>query len=331
MAHMERFFQRPDKIQKPLYVITTVFNSVRFRSRWKLYEDFVRMCENTGAIVYTVEVAFGEREFVVTQSGNPYHTQLRTFHELWLKENAINIGVSRLPLDWSYVAWIDADIQFARSDWADETIHKLQHYPVVQMWSDCYDLDKSHKLLHRSRSFADCYVHGLPTKVSPRMSNQYVMKGPRDVFFPHPGYAWAARREAWDAFGGLMDWVVLGSADSYMAHALLGQVDWMFAPKFHLRYKQLAQQWQERTEITQWAERPICKNLGVVEGLITHYWHGDKAKRKYNERSKILVDNQFNPDVDLKKDWQGLYQLTSKNPQLRRDIQQYFTERDEDN
>ena len=287
------------------------------------------MCENTGAILYTVEVAFGEREFAAAHLGLPNYIPLRTSHELWLKENAINLGVSRLPNDWSYVAWIDADIQFARSDWVDETIHKLQHHPVVQMWSQCYDLDKSYRLLTQSRSFADCYVKGLPTKVLPKAS-YYVTKGPGGIQFPHPGYAWACRREAWDAFGGLIDWAALGSADSYMAHALVGQVDWMLFPKFHSRYKQLARQWQERTEITQWAERPICKNLGVVDGLINHYWHGSKDLRRYNERWNILVENQFNPDVDLKRDWQGLYQLTSKNPQLRRDIQNYFAQRDED-
>jgi hypothetical protein len=330
MAHMDRLFQRPDKIQKPLYVITTVFNSMRFRSRWKLYEDFITMCENTGAIVYTVEVAFGEREFAISQSYNPCHIQLRTLHELWLKENAVNIGVSRLPSDWSYVAWIDADIQFVRPDWADETIHKLQHYPIVQMWSECYDLDKTHKLLSRSRSLADCHVNGVSTKPNNQKVGQYVARGPKDIFFPHPGYAWAARREAWDAFGGLIDWAILGSADSYMAHALVGQIEYMLSPKFHPRYKELARQWQERTEITQWAERPISKNLGVVDGLILHNWHGSKDKRRYSQRWNILADRHFNPDVDIKRDWQGLYQLTSKNPQLRRDIQHYFAERDED-
>lgn len=61
--------------------------------------------------------------------------QLRTSHEIWLKENSLNLGFARLPPDWKYAAWIDADVTFARPDWACETVHQLQHNPVVQMWS----------------------------------------------------------------------------------------------------------------------------------------------------------------------------------------------------
>src|SRR4051812_49367686 len=99
-------FRRPDQVSAPLYVVTPIFNPVRYRSRWKLYEDFARRVEQAGAILYTVEVAFGERAFAVTEAGHPRHIQLRTDHELWLKENIINVGVARLPHDWKYVAWV---------------------------------------------------------------------------------------------------------------------------------------------------------------------------------------------------------------------------------
>src|SRR3954466_3874591 len=111
-------FGRPDRLADPLYVVTPVFNACRFRSRWKLYEDFVRMVEHSGAILYTVEVAFGDRDFVVTQPDNPRHLQLRTWHEIWLKEHSINLLVERLPRDWKYCAWVDADVFFSRYDWA---------------------------------------------------------------------------------------------------------------------------------------------------------------------------------------------------------------------
>ena len=47
----KHLFSRPDQIKEPLYVITSVFNAVRYRTRWKLYQDFVRMVEASGAIL----------------------------------------------------------------------------------------------------------------------------------------------------------------------------------------------------------------------------------------------------------------------------------------
>ena len=54
---------------------------------------------------------------------------------VWTKENLLNIGLARLPEDWKYVAWIDADIAFRQPGWAAETVQALQHYDVVQPWT----------------------------------------------------------------------------------------------------------------------------------------------------------------------------------------------------
>jgi len=94
-----------------LYVVTVVFNPLRLRSRMWNYWTFQNMVEKAGGILYTVEVAFADREFEITESGNPRHLQLRARDnaEIWLKENALNLLIERLPSDWKYVAWIDAD------------------------------------------------------------------------------------------------------------------------------------------------------------------------------------------------------------------------------
>src|SRR5213594_4290745 len=109
MHHLHpTLFQRPDKLLDPLYVVTTVFNSQRFRSRWRLFEDFIERVLHSGSKLIVVEVAFGKRKFVfptgdecgpltIPLSEDFQILQLRTSHELWLKENAINLGVQRLP------------------------------------------------------------------------------------------------------------------------------------------------------------------------------------------------------------------------------------------
>src|SRR5678809_704271 len=104
------YFSRPDTLEDPLYVITTIFNAPRFRVRWKLYQDFKYWVEQSPAAkLYTVEVAFGDRAFV-TEPG-PTTLQLRTTDELWLKERSLNLLAQRLPPDWKYVAWMDADVE----------------------------------------------------------------------------------------------------------------------------------------------------------------------------------------------------------------------------
>src|ERR1043165_3880210 len=122
ISERKHLFSRPDRLSDPLYVITPIFNSTRYRSRWRLYEDFAKHIYESGAVLITVEAAFGSREFAVTQPDDPYDIQLRTDSELWLKENMINIGFQRAAmLGANYIAWIDADSHFSRYDWADET------------------------------------------------------------------------------------------------------------------------------------------------------------------------------------------------------------------
>ncbi len=83
-------------------------------------------------------------------------------------------------------------------------------------------------------------------------------------------------------------------------------------------------EWQAR------AERQIRRNVGMVKGLALHYWHGSHKSRGYETRNNILIDEQFNPDVDLKTDAQGLWQLTGRSIRLRDAVREYFHSRNED-
>jgi hypothetical protein len=82
--------------------------------------------------------------------------------------------------------------------------------------------------------------------------------------------------------------------------------------------------WQER------AERHIQRRVGVVPGTINHYWHGSKQNRRYQDRWKILVGGGYDPNLDLKYDFQGVLQLTERNTKLRDDVIHYFSVRNED-
>ena len=329
-------FQRPDIISKPLYVITPIFNSQRFRSRWALYKKFEKYIQDSGAILITIELAFGERAFAITDANNPNHIQVRTGddrvgHELWTKENLINIAISRLPIDWVYVAWIDADVTFARPDWVGETLHELQRYQLVQMFSEAHQLDHEYKTIQQFSSFGFCYHHQDQAPPYNTKSSSYYYTTPKNkvinnrMAYWHPGFAWAARKDAINHLGGLIDWAIMGSADFFMAKALIGAFnnDHSFN-NLGVAGSRWMYEWQER------ANTYINGNIGYVSGTLLHYWHGKRVNRRYKEREQILIDCGFCPELDLKRDWQGVYQLTNRSHKLRDEIRKYFKQRNED-
>lgn len=312
-----------------LHVVAVVSNPVRYHSRYRLYHNFKNHMRESGVHLTTVELAFGDRPWEVTHPENPDHLQLRTNCEIWHKENMINLGIqhlTRMRPDWRYVAWIDADVRFLRDDWAAETVHALQHYAIVQPWTRGIDMGPTGEPFATSKSFISCYLEKLRMTADPNCPY-----GPYGYW--HSGYAWAARRDAIEKIGLLIDYAILGSADFYMAWSLINKlsgnlyndVDSLPARKkgFTKAYMDMLFGWQARAQVLQ-------ANLGVVEGTLMHYWHGKKKQRQYNTRENILIFNDYDPHLDLYRDSQGLWNLTNRNPKLRDDIRFYFRQRNED-
>jgi len=321
-------------ITPQLYVVTAVSNPNRYYSRYKLYQAFEKMVADAGAILYTVELALRDRHFEVTSPDNPRNIQLRSPSIVWHKENLLNIGVRHLPEDAEYVACIDADVLFARPDWVQETLHQLQIYRVVQMWSDSIDLGPEFQPIATCKSLLSTYqrdkkilqplnpgrktMAAAPAPVETGMNYQ----GGKGLL--HTGYAWAWRRSALSDVGGFGDIGILGSGDRHMAYGLIGEINKSFPTGIAESYKQYWSTWQER------AEEHIKRKVGVVSGTLMHYWHGSKQHRRYQDRWKVLVDDKFDPSKDLKYDFQGVLDLNEKNIKLRDDVIQYFAVRNED-
>jgi hypothetical protein len=308
-------------IASPLHVITVIENPNRFYTRYKLYQAFEQHIQMSGAILHTVELAFRNRHFEVTSHDNPNHVQLRSPSQLWHKENLMNVALRSLPADWEYVAWIDADVLFMRPDWVQETIQQLQHYHVVQLFSHAVDLGPKFQPLTQFQGFAYSYVNGAPPPKRVGNNQHYYYSGGN---MWHPGYAWAARRSALSDLGGFGDIGILGSSDHHMACALIGKVSDSLHNGVESSYREYWNEWEAR------AEQYVRRNIGFVEGTLAHYWHGSKKARKYVDRWQILIQNKYDWRYDIKKDVQGVYQLTERNPKLRDQIRGYFAQRNED-
>ena len=182
---------------------------------------------------------------------------------------------------------------------------------VVQPWSDCYDLGPHDEHLQAHRSFCRQVAER-----SPLGSGAYT--------FAHPGYAWAATRNALNWAGGLIETAPLGAADHHMALAMVGRVELSVPGGISEAYTKPLAQWQSRVR------HHINGNIGHVPGTIEHAWHGAKDKRRYVDRWGILVKHRFDPSVDLQRNVFGVVELAGNKPGLRDDIDAYLRQRDED-
>lgn len=325
------------------WVITVISNAARFKRRYELYWQFKEMCDSAGVRLITVEQAFGNRDFMVTEKGNPLHVQVRSIEELWQKENMQNIGLVRMMnVDPTAreVAFVDADCAPLRTpvDWFEETWHQLQHYEVVQMWEKMIDLDIAFNIIAERPSFMYHYnefgePHPLQKIELGKSEEYYHPTGPGKRLFGAPGLAWAwnvdtLQKVSAGGGGPILDCCILGAGDSYMAHGLLGTISETY--QHHAitpAYAKRLLMWQER------AERYVKRDVGVVGGTVYHYYHGDKILRKYGSRGGILARNNYDPDTDLKYDAYGMLQLETYEPRqirLRDQIRRYMKERNED-
>jgi len=318
-------------------VVGVISNPWRFQKRYEHYFHWASMIEAAGVICVTVEQAFGDRPFMVTRPDNPHHVQVRTVEELWHKENMGNLGFRRaaeIVKGLREVAFCDTDIFPAKPphEWMTETWHMLQHYHAVQMGSSLINLGIEHDAIGKPPmpSFAANYLrYGSPTPHLHLDCNGGTYPYPGGKGWGWPGGCWAFNVDALNKLGGLVDFCILGSGDWYMACGLIGEMkmalDIRMAPS--QPYIAALLHWQEL------AARYIQKDIGCVQGMLYHYFHGSTKNKGYGSRGDILTRNRFNPHTDIKYDVQGLLQLETWEPRqikLRDEVRRYFQSRFED-
>jgi hypothetical protein len=303
-----------------LYIITPIFNPFDFQSRIRLYRNFARHMEDSGARLFTIEAAFGDRAFQVTTADNPMNCQVRTNQILWHKERMINLAVARLlhvVPDARFLGWYDADVTFANPDWAAEVTHKLTHLSVIQPFATAINLDSSDGYMWNCPSSMRSFIQGRGFHQDPPLPVSYTYKG-------HPGLAWNLTREAFDGLGGLYDGCIAGSADTIMSNAFKG--DWsVYLPARQSQpMMDSMAAWQEK------ANKYVRGRLGFTRGCLLHHWHGASGDRGYEQRWSITSFHRYDPNVDIVLDSNGLYKWAGNKPRLEDDIRLSLGARNED-
>lgn len=303
-----------DPIEEKLHVIAVVSNPSLFAKRYILMKEFMaRMTQDEpDVILYVVELVYGNQRFLITDSKNKRHLQLRTTCPLWHKENLVNLGVRRLlPANYKAFAWLDGDIEFESSTWAMDTLRILNgSKDIVQVFSHAQDMDKSENTLSVFNSAGYKMVRN-GTYCPTRGSN-----------YSHPGYGWAMTRRAYERVGGLYDHGILGSGDYVMLLCLMGQGDRFINSRYHEDFVNSVLAFQSKFSKLR---------FGYVPGLIRHYFHGLKANRRYQDRNEILVRHQYSPYRHIRYDSTGLIVPTDEFPEdCKKEIMEYFNGRNED-
>lgn len=302
-----------------LYAVTVVFNPANWQSRIRLYKEFAPYLEYCGVKLFTVEIALQDRPFEVTSPYNEWNLQLRSDHILWHKERALNLGyeaLKKLVPDVKNVAFLDADIKHTDPNWARNTVLALDHWDVVQTFSQCIYLGPDYEMLwstiSRFQGWLNKGYHQKPPKPLAKIATG------------HPGLAWAFRASTLDKIGGLFAPSITGSGDTHMANALMGDVIFNSRPGMSAGFEKCLKDYQAK------CDEHVKGNIGAVKGACMHYWHGKGDERGYDKRWDITCFHKYDPATDIKIGANGLYEYVGNKPELEYDLRRSLTSRNED-
>lgn len=318
------------------FVVLVISNTARFKRRAHLFNKIAQKLKESGVDHVLVELAFGDRNFFCTSSHMHNHLRLRGVDEFWHKENLTNLGIAHGMKLWGdrkkKFLQMDADcepIGTTFNDWFSEIWHQLQHYEFVQAWSWLQHLDINHEPLGSQHPG---YTGGL----NPSFMFNYINYGTpypdhKSTGYPvkwgSPGLAWAGNLSAWNHVSGFGDVGITGGGDWYFAHMSISDLPF---PQMKGYTKDYLDYWRHRQDLF---ERWIKRDVGYVPAFLLHHFHGKISQRGYNWRERILIDNQFSPTKDLKRDSQGLWQLETWEPRqirMRDQLRKYARSRNED-
>lgn len=286
-----------------LNVIAVYYNYCNYKSRHQVSKKFIDKYQYHPNInLYLIELAYEEKEFVLTDKNNKNHLQLRTKNPLWHKENLINIGINKLlPENWNSIAWIDCNIEFENDDFIEKTLEKLQQYDFVQMFSTIKYKNSDNQI---DTYYSFMYNNDLSSK---------------------PGGAWACTKIGYDKIGKLFD-KSLCESDCILAHALKFKKSYYKKNNNNKNNKYL-------DCVSNYVDNIIKNNITVsyVNNIIIYFWHGNQENRNYHIfRKKMIIDLQYDPDSFFYDSDGVLIPNDNCDIQILDYIKKYFYDRKED-
>lgn len=298
---------RDKSIIPKLAVVTSYFNPENYQNIKNNYRRFSTGLKGvvdlfTIELSYTDEFMLPENEFNIRIRGN------KQDHIMWQKEKLLNLLISKLPKEYTNVAWVDCDILFDNPKWTIETNEKLKYYPVVQIYEVANRMNENEEIERQSVGIAKY--------------NSKLIEKENNFNNGIPGFGWAARREFIEEFK-LFEYNILGGGDSMMCYSFYGKHrDNFLVSQMNDKWKNLFINWGDKVF------EHVKSSVGYVCGNITHLYHGSHQNRKYNDRFYYLSD--FDPLSDIITDENGIWKWSTNKNKMIQTVKNYFSERQED-
>jgi hypothetical protein len=245
------------------------------------------------------------------------HLKFKLKNILWVKENLINIAIDSIP-EAEYIAWSDRDICFINPQWVEETIEQLKQNDIVQPWSEVIHINQDYEFEVIKKDINQNFCNFASIGAIAQVKKNDISCG------ASMGQIWAMTRKFYEHIEKINDIEIMGGADSIIAnYCVLQNED--YKKNINVRdTKSCKKIWKNFRE-----KFKDCK-YGYVRGAIIHYWHGHLDKRQYSSRHKFLLDQAYDPDIDIGYDENGILYLTRQGLRLEEGIRKYFTSREID-
>ena len=95
-----------------MWAMTSYFNPMRYKRGFTNYKMFR---EKLGIPLVTVELSFDGHFKLTDKDADISDTNLR-WRRFWQQNRLLNVALKSVPPDTKFVAWIDCDVIFDRSD-----------------------------------------------------------------------------------------------------------------------------------------------------------------------------------------------------------------------
>lgn len=301
------------------WAITCYFNSAGLPSRRANYRRFR---QNLALPLLAIELAYGDAPFALAADDAELLVQIRGGDVMWQKERLLDLAVTRLPETCRYVAWIDCDVVFGRTDWPELTLRALDRSRLVQPFEAVHYLRRD---ADDRMDLADTYAtrNAIASAIARGAEPEYLLaEGDRKTFASTtPGFAWAMARETIEQCR-FFDTCVVGGGDRAMIAAVYGQWDHVIRrQKMTNGHAESFRAWGETFR------NAVDGAVFSIPGDLFHCWHGSLEKRRMRERYDEIAAFHFDPARDIGLSTCGAWEWTSDKPGLHQTVMGQFRSR----
>ena len=286
-----------DPARDDVRLVTFHFNPCRYRAHVATYYRWVETLGPLRKYLRVYELVFDDDAPELEESVVIRGTRERNV--MFQKEALINRALADCPPAVQIFGWLDHDQIITDPEWLAKAIAKIGgDVRAVQLFSSVMYMDAEDR--------ADIKIHG------------------RVAAYPkgNPGGAWIADRVYLEAIGGLIDNNIIGGGDQGFLACVLPEfnsyLDRYECPLADANRRQIA------------AARRIGGRCDFLDNVNWHIYHGHTKHRQYQSRVGILNRHQFDPETDIRKTADGIWEWCSDKPELHRDVMRYFVDRKDD-